>query len=105
MTRQEELDLLETELLTDLFGGISADKMIFKTGIFKVDISAHIQKLIDRLEEILIPIMDDKGLIDSKNLKSVLNLDPAILSAIPNKKFRPIEVYRKLSPFLKGILK
>lgn len=105
MTRQEELDLLEEELLYDLFGGISADKMIFRTGIFKVDISAHVQKMIDRLEEILTPIMDDKGLIDSKDLKGILNVDPAILSSIPDKKFRPIEIYRKLSPLLKGILK
>ena len=103
MTRQEELDLLETEMLNDLFGGVSADKMVIGVGLFKIDLSGKVQRMIDELESVLLPVMDERGLVLAKDIRSVLNIDPSILSAIPDKKFRPVEAYRLLSPMVKRI--
>lgn len=101
MTKQEELDLLESEILNDLFGGVSADKMVIGAGLFKIDLSGRVQKMIDELESVLLPVMDDKGLISTKDIKAVLNVDPAVLSALPDKNFRPVEAYRRISPIIK----
>lgn len=105
MNKQEELDLLETEILNDLFGGVSADKMVFKNGLFKIDLSGKVQSLIDEMESVLLPIMDDKGMISSKDIKSFLNIDPVVLSVFPDKSFRPVEVYRKISPIIQKLAK
>lgn len=100
--KQEELDLLEREILQDIFGGSTPDKFIFKYGVFKYDLSPKVQTYIDKFESIIGPLMDDSGLMDVEDIKKYIRL-PEAFSA--NKKFRPVDFYRdNLRPILRSII-
>jgi hypothetical protein len=100
--KQEELDLLESEILKDIFGGDTPDRFVVQYGIFKYDMSPKIQSYIDKLESFLKPLMDENGLMDVEEAKKYLKL-PEQFSA--QRKFRPVDFYRNnLRPILRSII-
>lgn len=100
--KQDELDLLEREILKDIFGGSTPDKFVIRYGIFKYDLSSKIQSYINKLEGFMSPLMDENGLMDVEEVKQYLKL-PEQFSA--RKKFRPVDFYRdNLRPILRSIL-
>ena len=101
-TKQQELDFVEQQLLTDIFGGYTSDRFVFRYGFFKLDLSAKVQKAINDFEGFVKPLMDEDGLIDSANIKKYLNEN---LINLPDGKYRLIDVYRKAQPFLSSIIK
>lgn len=94
---QKELDLLEQQVLTDLFGGYTADKFVMKFGIFKYDLTPKIQKTISDFETFIKPFMNSDGYIDGTQIKKYISI-PYL--QIPDRLFRPIELYRELQPLL-----
>lgn len=94
---QKELDLLEQQVLTDLFGGYSSENFVIKYGIFKYDLTPKIQKLITDFEQIVRPFMDEDGYVDGIKIKQHISI-PYL--QIPDRLFRPIELYRELQPLL-----
>lgn len=100
--KQQELDFVEQQILTDIFGGFTPDRFVYRYGFFKLDLSAKVQKAINDFESFAKPLMDDNGLIDSSNIKKYLNEN---IINIPNGKYRLIDIYRKAQPFLLSTLK
>lgn len=100
--KQDELDLMEREILTDFFGGTSRENFIMKFGIFKYDLSSKIQKYINKMEDLLNPIMDDNGMIDVDEVRKYISL-PAEFTA--KKQFRPVEFYRTIRPMIKEFVR
>lgn len=100
--KQQELDMVEKQILTDLFGGYEAHNLVYKFGFFKIDLSPKIQKMIRDFESLLKPIMDDEGYVDSSIVKRYINEDMLVL---PDRKYRLIDLYRKYQPFFMSIKK
>lgn len=94
---QKELDLFEQQVLTDLFGGYTADKFVMKVGIFKYDLTPKIQKTIADFETFIKPFMNSEGYIDGTQIKKYISI-PYL--QIPDRLFRPIELYREIQPLL-----
>lgn len=94
---QEELDLFEQQVLTDLFGGYTADKFVIKFGIFKYDLTPKIQKTIADFETFVKPFMNSDGYVDGTQIKKYISI-PYL--QIPDRLFRPIELYREIQPLL-----
>ena len=102
--KQQELDLLEMKVLDDIFGGHNRENLIFRAGIFKYDIYPKVQEVINRVESVLLPIMDDNGYINMTEVKKYIEIP---YMSLPDGNFRPIELYNWLAPLLlrlKGIL-
>ena len=99
--KQAELDLFEQAVLTDLFGGASSEHMTFGSGIFKVNISDHVQRYIDKFENLVLPLMDDQGRIEGLKIKQYLLGNLAVI--VPDGKFRLIEIYRQAAPLIRKI--
>lgn len=99
--RQQELDFVEQQILTDIFGGYTPDKFVYRYGFFKVDLSPKIQKIIHDTETFIKPMMDENGLIDSTHVKKYLNEN---IIKLPDGHYRLIEVYRKAQPFLSSLM-
>ncbi len=99
--QQTELDLFEQEILTDLFGGVSSERMTVGSGIFKVNISGQVQKYIDKFENLVRPLMDEQGKIEGSTIKQYLSGNLAAI--VPDGKFRLIEVYRQAAPLIRKI--
>lgn len=102
--KQHELDLLEMKVLDDIFGGHNRENLVFHIGIFKYDMYPKVQEVINRVESILLPIMDDNGYINMSELKKYIEI-PYI--TLPDGNFRPIELYNWIAPLLlkmKGVI-
>jgi hypothetical protein len=99
--KQQELDFVEQQILTDIFGGYASDRFVYRYGFFKLDLSAKVQKAINDFEGFVKPLMDEDGLIDSTNIKKYFNEN---LISLPDGKYRLIDIYRKAQPFLSSIL-
>ena len=100
--KQQELDFVEQQLLTDVFGGYTSDRFVYRYGFFKLDLSAKVQKAINDFEGFIKPLMDDDGMINTTDIKKYFN-DSVVY--IPDGKYRLIEIYRKAQPFLSSIIK
>lgn len=100
--KQHELDMFEKQVLTDLFGGYEAHNLVYKFGFFKLDLKPKVQKMIQDFERIVKPLMDDNGSIDSSEVKKYINEDMLML---PDGKYRLIDIYRRIQPFLIGVKK
>lgn len=98
--RQQELDLVEQQILTDIFGGYTPDKFVLRIGIFKYDLAPKIQKVLDDLERFIKPMMNESGQI---NLSEVRRYIPSEYINIPDGFYRPIELYRKIQPLVGGL--
>ena len=98
--KQLELDLAEQQMLTDIFGGYTPDKFVIKVGIFKYDLSPKVQKVLNDFEKIAKPMMDDEGKIDLTELRRYISSE---YINIPEGRYRPIELYKKIQPFIGGL--
>lgn len=79
MSIQQALDEFETELLTDLFGGVSAENMVLSKGVFKMNVSDTVNSLIQKFEGLAKPHMTPDGKIKFMQLEA-----------------KPVELYREL---------
>lgn len=98
--KQQELDLAEQQLLTDIFGGYTPDKFILRAGIFKYDLSGKVQKVLNDFEKVAKPLMNEQGQINLSELKRYVALD---FINLPDGFYRPIELYRKIQPLVAGL--
>ena len=98
--KQLELDLVEQQMLTDLFGGYTPDKFVIKVGIFKYDLSPKVQKVLNDFEKIVKPMMTDEGKINLAELRQHIASEYINL---PDGVYRPIELYRKIQPVIGGL--
>lgn len=98
--KQQELDLAEQQMLTDIFGGYTPDKFVLRAGIFKYDLSGKVQKVLNDFESIVKPAMNEQGQIDLSELRKYIAVD---FINIPDGLYRPIELYRKVQPLVAGL--
>lgn len=95
--KQQELDFVEQQILTDLFGGYSSENFAFRYGFFKMDLAPKVQKAIGDFETLIKPMMDENGYIDSHQVKKYINEN---IINLPDGKYRLIEIYRGCQPFV-----
>jgi hypothetical protein len=100
--KQQELDFVEQQVLTDIFGGYTQDKFVYRFGLFKIDLTPRVQKAIGDFENLVKPMMDDEGFLDTSHIKSFIN--EAYIN-IPDGKYRLIDIYRRGQPLLTSIIK
>jgi hypothetical protein len=98
--KQQELDLAEQQMLTDIFGGYTPDKFVLRIGFFKYDLSPKVQKVLNDFENIAKPMMNEQGQIDLSQLRKYVATD---YINIPDGFYRPIELYRKIQPLVAGL--
>lgn len=98
--KQQELDLAEQQMLTDIFGGYTPDKFVLRIGFFKYDLSPKVQKVLNDFENVAKPMMNEQGQIDLSQLRKYVATD---YINIPDGFYRPIELYRKIQPLVAGI--
>lgn len=85
MSIQQALDEFETELLTDLFGGVSAENMVLRKGVFKMNVADTVNSLIQKFESLAKPRMSEDGTIKIAKVEA-----------------RPLELYREIKKSLLG---
>lgn len=98
--KQQELDLAEQQMLTDIFGGYTPDKFVLRVGFFKYDLSPKVQKILNDFENVAKPMMNEQGQIDLSQLRKYVATD---YINIPDGLYRPIELYRKIQPLVAGL--
>lgn len=98
--KQQELDLVEQQMLTDIFGGYTQDKFVLRIGFFKYDLSPKVQKVLNDFERIAKPMMNEQGQIDLSQLRKYVATDYV---NIPDGFYRPIELYSKIQPLVTGL--
>lgn len=101
--RQNELDLAEEKLLTSLFGGTSLDT---KTQWLLKFLNVDINGLIQNFENIMKPIMDDNGLVDSNLARSLVSSKfPLLSNMLPDYNFRLVDVVDGVTNTVKSLIK
>jgi hypothetical protein len=100
--KQQELDFVEQQILTDIFGGYTPDKFVYRFGFMKIDLEPKVQKLITDFETFIKPYMEEDGSVDVSKIKKYVNEQ---YISLPDGKYRLIEIYRKGQPFLTSIIK
>lgn len=100
--KQQELDFVEQQILTDIFGGYTPDKFVYRFGFMKIDLEPKVQKLITDFEAFIKPYMEEDGSVDVSKIKKYVNEQYINL---PDGKYRLIDIYRKGQPFLTTIIK
>lgn len=98
--KQLELDLVEQQILTDIFGGYTPDKFVLRAGIFKYDLSGKVQKVLNDFERVVKPLMNDEGKINLADLSKHFVAD---FINLPDGLYRPIELYSKIQPLVAGL--
>ena len=99
--KQTELDIFEQKLLDDVFGGHEEQNMCIKKGFFELNLADNVQSCLDKLEQMVIPLMDDHGYIIGSEIKKYLS--GQWKNIIPEGRFRLIEIYSQVSPMIKKI--
>jgi hypothetical protein len=100
--KQQELDFVEQQILTDIFGGYTADKFVYRFGFLKIDLEPKVQKLITDFEDFIKPYMEEDGSVDVSKIKKYVNEQ---YINMPDGRYRLIDIYRKGQPFLTTIMK
>lgn len=100
--KQQELDFVEQQILSDIFGGYTADKFVYRFGFLKIDLAPKVQKSITDFEDFIKPLMEEDGTLDVSKIKNYVN-DEYI--RLPDGKYRLIDIYRKCQPFLTTVIK
>ena len=100
--KQQELDFMEQQILTDIFGGFTPDSFVYRFGFMKIDLAPKVQKAITDFENFVKPLMEEDGTIDVSKIKNYVNEQYVKL---PDGKYRLIDIYRKGQPFLTAIIK
>ena len=98
--KQQELDLAEQQMLTDIFGGYTPDKLVVHVGFLRFDLSPKVQKVLNDFEKIVKPLMNEEGQINLSELRKYVAVE---YINIPDGLYRPIELYRKIQPLVGGI--
>lgn len=87
--RQNELDLAEERILTNLFGSITPDA---KTQWLLKFLDIDINDIIQNFESIMKPIMDDNGLVNAELAKSLTATKfPLLSNILPTSNFRLVD--------------
>lgn len=100
--KQQELDFMEQQVLTDIFGGFTADKFVYRFGFMKIDLAPKVQKTITDFENFIKPLLEDDGTLDVGKIKQYVNEQ---YIQLPDGKYRLIDIYRRCQPFLTSIVK
>ena len=100
--KQQELDFMEQQILTDIFGGFTADKFVYRFGFMKIDLAPKVQKAITDFETFIKPMLEDDGTLDVGKIKHYVNEQ---YIQLPDGKYRLIDIYRKCQPFLTSVIK
>ena len=100
--KQQELDFVEQQILTDIFGGFTQDRFVYRFGFMKIDLAPKVQKTIEDFERFVKPLMEEDGSIDISKIKRYINEQ---YISLPDGKYRLIDIYRKGQPFLTAIIK
>ena len=100
--KQQELDFVEQQILTDIFGGYTPDKFVYRFGFMKIDLEPKVQKLIQDFEGFIKPYMEDDGSLDVSKIKKYVNEQYILL---PDGKYRLIDIYRKCQPLFTTVVK
>lgn len=100
--KQQELDFVEQQVLTDIFGGFTPDKFVYRFGFMKIDLEPKVQKLIHDFEDFVKPLMEDDGTVDVTKIKRYINEQ---YISLPDGQYRLIDIYRKGQPLLTTIIK
>lgn len=100
--KQQELDFVEQQILTDIFGGYTPDKFVYRFGFMKIDLEPKVQKIITDFETFIKPYMEEDGSLDVSKIKKYVNEQ---YISLPDGKYRLIDIYRKGQPFLTSIIK
>ena len=100
--KQQELDFVEQQILTDIFGGYTPDKFVYRFGFMKIDLEPKVQKLITDFETFIKPYMEEDGSVDVSKIKKYVNEQ---YISLPDGKYRLIDIYRKGQPLLTSIIK
>lgn len=100
--KQQELDFMEQQILTDIFGGFTADKFVYRFGFMKIDLAPKVQKAITDFETFIKPMLEDDGTLDVGKIKQYVNEQ---YIQLPDGKYRLIDIYRKCQPFLTSVIK
>lgn len=87
--RQNELDLAEERILTNLFGSTTPDA---KTQWLLKFLDIDINDIIQNFESIMKPIMDDNGLVNAELAKSLTATKfPLLSNILPTSNFRLVD--------------
>jgi hypothetical protein len=100
--KQQELDFMEQQILTDIFGGFTADKFVYRFGFMKIDLAPKVQKAITDFENFIKPLLEEDGTLDVGKIKQYVNEQ---YIQLPDGKYRLIDIYRRCQPFLTSIVK
>ena len=100
--KQQELDFVEQQVLTDIFGGFTPEYMVYRFGFMKIDLEPRVQKLIHDFEGFVKPLMEDDGTIDTTKVKRYINEQ---YISLPDGRYRLIDIYRKGQPLLTTIVR
>ena len=100
--KQQELDFVEQQVLTDIFGGYTPERFVYRFGLFKIDLTPKVQKAIGDFESLVKPMMDDEGYLDTSHIRGYIN--EAYVN-IPDGKYRLIDIYRRGQPLLTAVMK
>jgi hypothetical protein len=100
--QQQELDFVEQQVLTDIFGGYTPDKFVYRFGFMKIDLEPKVQKLISDFEGFIKPLMEEDGTLDVGKIKKYINEQ---YISLPDGRYRLIDIYRKGQPFLTSIVR
>lgn len=100
--KQQELDFMEQQVLTDIFGGFTADKFVYRFGFMKIDLAPKVQKTITDFENFIKPLLEEDGTLDVGKIKQYVNEQ---YIQLPDGKYRLIDIYRRCQPFLTSIVK
>lgn len=98
---QQELNLVEQNILTDIFGGYTPEHFVYRYGLLKLNVAPKVQKLIDKFESFMKPLMDEHGYIDNASVQSFLNEE---IIKLPEGKHRLIELYQQYQPYFLTII-
>lgn len=101
--QQTELDLVEKKILTEIFGGYEPQNLVFRHKLFKLDVSADVQRYIDKFEAFIKPFMDEQGYVDGAEIKK--HLADEVAKFIPAEKFRLIDIYDVAAQFVVKFIK
>ena len=99
--KQNELDIAEERLLTNLFGSTTIDaRTEWLLKFLNIDINNYIQNF----ENVIKPLMLDNGMVNSTQLRSLVSDKyPLLVNLVPSTDFRIVDIVDTLTIVLKGV--